>query len=468
MEIQEFMSWRPGHHLILGGDFNVSLHGVRDFLHVGESIPRPRTLVDTSDSLRARALHTMVTELDLTVTNTWMNADTEQELFTRSSWTNREDSLTQMEFIMTSRKLETKHVQVLDSDWFKTDHRAVLAVLSLKSKMRHTKRNGANLRGWEPDESWHRVAAETLTLWENWNAMGPLLMETAVAHRKLETKEMSVTELELKSLLLRKKKTGRHRERTELNWLCQAIWRKRTALKQEKHLTKIKESAEIGKAPNKTQSKHFNWSSIAKHEKPRICSHKLLPRPLIDSGRGDNPIRETTLGRAVEKLENRLCRRNVGFTKETGKCLEETEKRERLTGSNHSRCFESIASRIFGKAGEVAVVDVLEHDFPGSLAVLDDGNGSETGGCNVLDQVQANRWAVCDAKRGCVWLKSLPPLKYESVQTAFVPKTHADAGLFLLLQAAELYVKKAFDHVDHRAAFKAMKLQGVMALIAAI
>ena len=74
------------------------------FFHVGESIPRPRALVDTNDSLRARALHTMVTELDLTVTNTWMNADTERELFTRSSWSNPEDSLTQMDFVMTSRK----------------------------------------------------------------------------------------------------------------------------------------------------------------------------------------------------------------------------------------------------------------------------------------------------------------------------------------------------------------------------
>ena len=32
-----------------------------------------------------------------------------------------EDSLAQMDFIMTSRKLEMKHVQVLDSDWFKTE-----------------------------------------------------------------------------------------------------------------------------------------------------------------------------------------------------------------------------------------------------------------------------------------------------------------------------------------------------------
>ena len=124
MEIQEFVNGRPKQHVILGGDFNASLYSMTDFFHVGESIPRPRTLVDTNDSLRARALHTMVTELDLTVKNTWMDADTERELFTRSSWSNPEDSLTQMDFIMTSRKLQMKHVQVLDSDWFKTDHRS--------------------------------------------------------------------------------------------------------------------------------------------------------------------------------------------------------------------------------------------------------------------------------------------------------------------------------------------------------
>ena len=53
MEIQENV--RPKQHVFLGGDFNVSLFGMTDYLHVGESIPRPRTLVDTNDSLRARA-----------------------------------------------------------------------------------------------------------------------------------------------------------------------------------------------------------------------------------------------------------------------------------------------------------------------------------------------------------------------------------------------------------------------------
>ena len=59
---------------------------------------RHKQLVDTNNSLRARALHTMVTELDVMVTNTWMNADTEKELFTRSSWSNHEDSLTRVDF----------------------------------------------------------------------------------------------------------------------------------------------------------------------------------------------------------------------------------------------------------------------------------------------------------------------------------------------------------------------------------
>ena len=160
--------------------------------------PETENVDRRNDSLRARALHTMVTELDLTVTNTWMNADTEREFFTRSSWSNPEDSLTQVDFIMTSRKLEVKHVQVLDSDWFNTDHRAVYAVLSLRPKMRYTVKKAANLSGWVPDDSWHDAATATLTDWTNWNKLAPLLVETAKALRKVESKEMSVTEMELK------------------------------------------------------------------------------------------------------------------------------------------------------------------------------------------------------------------------------------------------------------------------------
>ena len=84
----------------------------------------------------------------------------------------------------------------------------------------------------------------------------------------MEIKEIIVAELELQSLLLKKKRVGNHLDPAELNWLCRAIWRNRRALKREKHLTKNKERAETGKAPKKTQSKHFNWSSIEKQENP--------------------------------------------------------------------------------------------------------------------------------------------------------------------------------------------------------
>ena len=245
----------------------------------------------------------------------------------------------------------------------------------------------------------------------------------------------------------------------------------------------------MGKAPKKTQSKHFNWSSIAKHENPEsVLTNFFQDLYSIPEDQEEATQSERKLGRAVEKHENGLCRRNVDLTKETGECSEEIEKWERFIGSNHSRCLESIASRMFGEIGEIVVVDVLGYDFPGRLAVLNDGNGSEVVGATCLTKFRPIA-GLCAMRRvlGKVWLKSLRPLRYESVQTAFVPKTHADAGLFLLLKAAELSrgwhreivvvqlgVKKAFDHVDHRAAFKAMKLQGQgvslfsMALIAAI
>ena len=90
---------------------------------------------------------------------------------------------------------------------------------------------------------------------------------------------------------------------------------------------------------------------------------------------------------------------DVDFAKETGKSFEEVEKRERITVSDHGRCFKSIASGMFGESGEIVVDGVLVYDFPGRLALLFDGNGSESGGRNVLDQVQADsRTVVRDAE----------------------------------------------------------------------
>ena len=134
---------------------------------------------------------------------------------------------------------------------------------------------------------------------------------------------------------------------------------------------------------------------------------------------------------------------------------------------------------MFGKAVEIVVYDVLGHELPAGMAVLFDSYGTESGGRNVFVQVQADRWLVRDAKNPGLHMVPMTP------STAAQECADADAGLFLLLQAAELSrewqseivvvqldVKKAFDHEDHRAAFKAMRVQSLspflMALIAAI
>ena len=108
-EIQFFMSGRPETAPDPGRTLQCELVRIDRPTSCGRVDPKTaRTLMDTNDSQRARALHTVLAELDLTVTNTWMDADSERELYTRCSWTDPGESLTQMDFIMTSRKTRSK------------------------------------------------------------------------------------------------------------------------------------------------------------------------------------------------------------------------------------------------------------------------------------------------------------------------------------------------------------------------
>ena len=108
--------------------------------------------------------------------------------------------------------------------------------------------------------------------------------------------------------------------------LRRAIWRTRRALKRERHLTRTKDSAETEKAHMQTQSKHFNWSSIAKQENPKKVSHKLLPRPLLNLCRRAALISskksETVLSRlkyGKGSPEDVLKERAVGLSGKIGK-----------------------------------------------------------------------------------------------------------------------------------------------------
>ena len=79
--------------------------------------------------------------------------------------------------------------------------------------------------------------------------------------------------------------------------------RKRRALKREKHLTKIKGSAETEKAPQKTQSKNFNWSSIVKQENPETVLTDVIQDlySVLRTKETYGPIQDMSPHRALEK-----------------------------------------------------------------------------------------------------------------------------------------------------------------------
>ena len=107
----------------------------------------------------------------------------------------------------------------------------------------------------------------------------------------------------------------------------------------------------------------------------------------------------------MEKLESGLRGWNVDLNEETGESIEQTEKWKRFTLEKLARSLSVMCWNM---------------DFLEEMAVLSDGYGSESGGCNVFDRVQADRRLMWDAKSlGYVWPTSLPPLRCESVQTAF-------------------------------------------------
>ena len=95
---------------------------------------------------------------------------------------------------MVSKKLERRQMQVVDFDWFKRDERAVLAVLSLRSRLRHSANPGVNLSGWNTKRCVAKRGHRDADRLEEMGCAGAL-----------DTKMMTGTDLELKTVLLQEK-----------------------------------------------------------------------------------------------------------------------------------------------------------------------------------------------------------------------------------------------------------------------
>ena len=209
-EIQDFISGRAGQLLILGGDFNVSFYGLTDYHHVGEwdlktenvdghkrftactsfAHCRGRAGLDGDEHLDGRRLRRVIHTFQLVEPRAIVDTTGLHHVFKET------------------RKL-TRASAGLRLVQDRSQGSVCCSFTENENETYGEKRC-------ELDDSRKKVAAETLTDWGNWKVMARLLLATAKLHRTLETKEMSVTELELKSLLLRKKRDGRQLGRTEL------------------------------------------------------------------------------------------------------------------------------------------------------------------------------------------------------------------------------------------------------------
>ena len=182
-----------------------------------------------------------------------------------------------------------------------------------------------------------------------------------------------------------------------------------------------------GESSQENAEQAFQLEINCKGRKSRICSHKTLPRPLLNLRRtgGVNPIRETTLGGAVEKHENRLCWWNVDLAKETGKCLEETENGKGSPDQITADVLKALPPECLEKLARSLSLMCWNMDFPEdwlcSLTVM----APKVVGATCLTKFRPIA-GLCAMRKvlGYVWLKSLPPLRYESVQTACLCRRH--------------------------------------------
>ena len=195
-------------------------------------------------------------------------------------------------------------------------------------------------------------------------------MKTTKERTEEETKVLTVTELDLKILLLQKKRDGRDLERAEPNILCCAIWRKRKALKREKLFTKIKESAATTES-SKENKEAFHPELDFDTRGSREGSRTLLARPLLSPCRpsGPCPIRE---GRTWKNL--RVCCGSLVSSKKLEKVL------SRPTYGEGTRTAGGCAG----------------HELSEGMSVFHCSVGTKSCGCHELCRIQADRSIVCD------------------------------------------------------------------------
>ena len=270
--------------MILGGDFNASLYGMTDYFHVGESTPRPRTLVYTNDSLRARAFHTMVT--------TGLDGDEHVD-----ECRHRTRALHKIQVVKSPR--------LVDTNGFHHDFEKIGNETCAGSGLRLVQdgsQSGACCPFVETENEIHEkewcepawLGARRLMAQSgcrDTDGMGQLECDGASAVGNGEGSQKAGNHrdvgdrigAQIASAEKEENRTTPRSNRVELA-LSRNLEEAESAEARE---TPGKDQGEcrVGESHQENTKQAFQLKLDCKTRKPRICSHKLLPRPLLDFGR---------------------------------------------------------------------------------------------------------------------------------------------------------------------------------------
>ena len=478
-ELGTFIAGHARKRIIMGIDANAKLLGTTDYHHVGDQTHM--TNMNAMDRERARALHTFIADGDLVATNTFKYTDRNEALATRTNWSGNGTS--QIDFILVSDSVDVSDIYIGDHAWYNSDHKPLVCTWNLPVAAQfHIPEKIMCTRNWKPAEGWHS-AAQYLQNWGAWDTFVADFRHATKKHGQRKAK--AVEDPALADLIAKRRESiDNAPARNELNTL---IWKRRRVLRRWAETAKIVDCATTGAAPKKPQSRHVNWPAIIGEAVPeealttyftsifdlppeqRICAEKarydriVVARDLhIDSGRPF--VTRKSLDSALTRLKRGKGSAD-GIT---------AEMLQALPDNARNALAENLAERC------------ARLDFPPDWCISRISLAPKAIGASSLSGFRPIAGLVTMRKLlGYLWLSSLPKIVFFSIQTAFIPGSHADTGPFLLNRSAELArewrfplavgqidVHKAFDHVRHEACFEALRRKSVspfsVALIAAI
>jgi hypothetical protein len=475
LELQHFLRRFPRHKLIIGMDANARVAGTVDWAHIGPAVPEAELTVRESE--RAGHLLEFLAVHRLYLANTWTNAEGANHFqFTRRAWDSGSEG--QVDFLAISMALELEHSSVDLATTCSSDHFAVAAQVSGMASLRRPPQRTPCIRNWKPAESWSEAAVETNWFWSDWSVCTAQWRELTAAHQaKPPTMEIDAQLEEL----LTEQKAARPEIRILFN---KRIWRRRRHLRRVKAKRALQEACESGRAPPLASGgAHVNWLRLFGDDDPKTqittffaslfeLKGEEKTKAIEEKQRWidmwmDFKIDATHSQITVASLKRALKRLKPGKSSPDGVTAEMLKALPEVALTSLARELTRRFSRLEIPESWTQVQAILlpKIGVPGSLAQY-----------RPVSCLKAIRklW-------GYLWMDLLPPLRFESLQTAFVKGVDASHGVFVLSKIAELArewdfpvvaiqldLKKAFDRVSHVAVVRALRRKGVSIQLVAV